>query len=148
MNDKKLIKTKIVNCDIDLIWWKWTTHQGLKTFFGAYNEIELKIDGKYEIFFLMDNPVGEKGGEGNKILSYLPNKMLSFTWNAPPEYSFVRNHLHKTWVVVEFKEIDTHKIEICLTHLGWLDGNEWEEVFNYFDNAWERVLESLNQSCN
>jgi uncharacterized protein YndB with AHSA1/START domain len=29
---------------------------------------------------------GEQGGEGMIIMSIQPEKMLSFTWNAPPEW--------------------------------------------------------------
>ena len=147
INDKIIEKTTIVNCPINTVWWKWTTHEGLLTFFGPDNIVDLRIGGEYEIYFLLDNPVGLRGGEGNKIISYLPNKMLSFTWNAPPQYEMVRNHEHKTWVVTEFKSVDKNKTEVKLSHLGWLDGEEWDTVYDYFDKAWDRVLEWFDQSC-
>lgn len=96
----------------------------------------------------MENPVGLRGGEGCKILSFLPNKMLSFTWNAPPEYMEIRNHKHKTWVVVNFKFIDNKKTKVILYHLGWLKGKDWTDVYNYFDTAWDIVLEWFDKSCN
>ncbi len=86
INDKIITKTRLIETPINTIWWQWTTHEGLLTFFGQDNKVELCLGGAYEIYFLLDNPEGLRGGEGNKILSYLPNKMLSFTWNAPPEH--------------------------------------------------------------
>ncbi len=140
-------KTRTVSCSIDTVWWKWTTHEGLLTFFGSDNTINLAPGGEYEIYFIMDNPVGLRGGEGNKILSYLPKKMLSFTWNAPPEYPEIRNHEHKTWVVVEYKAIDDNNTEVKISHLGWLPGDKWDSVYNYFDSAWVTVLDWLETSC-
>ncbi len=145
--NKIITKSRVVQCAVDKVWWKWTTHEGLLTFFGLDNKIELKLGGAFEIYFLMDNPVGLRGGEGCKIISYLPEKMLSFTWNAPPEYPIIRNHKHKTWIVVNFKSIENDKTEIGLHHLGWLKGKEWDDVYNYFDSAWERVFDWLETSC-
>ena len=147
INNKIILKTKTVNCPISIVWWKWTTHKGLLTFFGPDNKIELKLGGVFEIYFLLDNPKGLKGSEGCKIISYLPEKMLSFTWNAPPQYKKIRSHNHKTWVVVNLYKETEHKTKIELNHLGWLDGNEWDEVYNYFDSAWETVLTWLEESC-
>ena len=147
ISDKAIIKTKKVKFPVDKVWWKWTTHEGLLTFFGPDNKVELKLGGAYEIYFLMDNPEGLRGGEGNKIISYLPNKMLSFTWNTPPQYEYVRNHEHRTWVVVNLEPTDDHETQITINHLGWPEGQKWQEVFDYFDKAWETVLEWLAESC-
>ncbi|MCP4439727.1 MAG: SRPBCC domain-containing protein [Aureispira sp.] len=146
-NNKKLHKTTIANCTLDTAWWKWTSHEGLKTFFGADNSIRLRLGGPFEIYFMLDAPLGQRGGEGNKVISYLPKKMLSFTWNAPPHIQEVRNHEHKTWVVVELEEVDNTQTKVSLSHIGWLDGAAWEETFDYFDSAWERVLEWFSNSC-
>lgn len=147
ISDRRIEKTRAVNCPIRLAWWKWTTHEGLLTFFGKDNMVELRLDGPFEIYFLMDNPPGLKGSEGCKVLSYLPERMLSFTWNAPPQHPEVRNHKHKTWVVVTFKPIGDSRTEVSISHLGWLTGNNWDAVYDYFDKAWVTVLDWLEESC-
>jgi hypothetical protein len=38
LTEKHLVKTKIINQSVDTVWWRWTTHEGLKTFFGADNK--------------------------------------------------------------------------------------------------------------
>ena len=139
-------KTKVVNQSIIDLWTKWTTHDGLTSFFGKDNKIELKIGGLFEIYFLLRNPIGLQGSEGCKILSFIPNRMLSFSWNAPPKFKEVRESDYKTWVVIEFKEIRDQKTEIKLTHLGWIDSIQWNEVFEYFNAAWESVLKDLEES--
>lgn len=147
ITNKIISKSIKINCPLDIAWWKWTTHEGLITFFGADNKIELKINGAFEIYFLINNPDGEKGSEGCKILSFLPNKMLSFSWNAPPKFPEIRNNSYQTWVVVTFNEIGKDITELTLSHTGWPEGNDWEEVYNYFYKAWDNVLQELAKSC-
>ena len=147
MNNKQIVKSAIVAADINQVWQKWTTHEGLKTFFGVDNKIELRPGGPYEIYFLLENPPGTRGGEGNQVLSFLPREMLSFSWNAPPSIPEIRNHAHRTWVVVVFRELGPLKTEVTLKHVGWLDGEKWDETIAYFEKAWDIVLNSLQASC-
>lgn len=147
ISDKQILKTKIIDATINAAWLKWTTPDGLRTFFGSDNFIELTPGGAYEIYFMMDSPKGERGSETCKVLSFIPEKMLSFTWNAPPEFTEGRNSKHYTWVVVEFENVSINQTKIILTHLGWLNGEQWDAVFNYFDKAWDFVLNGLEKSC-
>ncbi len=147
INTKRIQKSIVVAARLHDTWLRWTTPAGLKTFFGMDNKVELHPGGAYEIYFLMDNPEGTRGGEGNQVLSYLPDEMLSFTWNAPPTIPEVRNHDHRTWVVVTFKAVTTESTEVTLNHVGWLDGDKWDETYAYFDNAWDMVLNSLQENC-
>lgn len=148
VTDAAIEHSLLVDCPVDTVWWKWSTGEGLLTFLGADNKIELIPGGAYEIYFLPDAPYGQKGGEGSRVLSYLPGRMISFTWSAPPYHETVRNHPHKTWVVVEFSETPDGKTLVELTHLGWLEGEDWDAVYAYFDKAWVSVLQSLANSCN
>jgi uncharacterized protein YndB with AHSA1/START domain len=145
-NQKCLHKSRRIRADQKTIWEKWTTHSGLKSFIGLDNKLDFRLGGAYEIYFLLENPPGTRGGEGNTVLSYLPHKMLSFTWNAPPSIPEVRNHAHKTWVVVQLEEVAVGQTLVSLDHLGWLDGDKWDEAYAYFDRAWDIVLDSLKDS--
>ncbi len=147
INARILHKSVFVRSSLDQVWWKWATHAGLATFFGADNLIDLRPGGPFEIYFLMENPIGLRGGEGNLVLSYLPQKMLSFSWNAPPTIPEVRDHEHKTWVVIQLEQRSPNTIQVALDHLGWLDGPAWDEAYEYFNNAWDIVLKSLTESC-
>jgi len=146
LSDKQIVKIVTIDQSTDKLWWQWTTHEGLKTFFGKDNKIEMSLNGAFEIYFLTDKPVGLKGSEGCKVLSYLPKKYFSFSWNAPPQFEAVRNSDYKTWVVVEFDPITDHKTRITLTHLGWPKDERWSPVFDYFSQAWEVVLNNLSKS--
>jgi uncharacterized protein YndB with AHSA1/START domain len=147
MTPKIIQKKRKINCSLSQAWQKWTTHEGLLTFFGRDNKIRLEIGGPYEIYFMMDNPPGLRGSEGCKVLSFLPETMLSFTWNAPPEFPDIRNSEYHTWVVVNFKAVDMGHTEIEINHTGWPEVEEWNKVYDYFVNAWKLVLDWLEESC-
>jgi uncharacterized protein YndB with AHSA1/START domain len=138
ISDKQLIKTCIHTITNEEAYDYFTTHDGLKSFFGEDNAIEITPGGKYEIYFMMDQPYGQRGAEGCKVLSFIPNRMLSFTWNAPPQYPQIRNSDYHTWVVLEFFDQ-----RIRLTHLGWPEDESWTPVFDYFDRAWTIVLDNF-----
>ena len=147
ISNKQIKKTAIIESQLDKIWWQWTTHEGLLTFLGNDNRIELTPGGKYEIYFLMENPRGLRGGEGNTVLSFLPKRMLSFTWNAPPKFPEVRASSYRTWVVVNFEPVSGSQTRVNLTHLGWPISDKWDQVYEYFDEAWDFVMNWLKESA-
>jgi uncharacterized protein YndB with AHSA1/START domain len=140
ITDKMIYKTLKHSLSAQASYDYFTTKDGLKAFFGADNEIDITPGGKYEIYFLMDNEPGLKGGEGCQVLSFVPGKMLSFTWNAPPQHMEVRNSDYHTWVVLDFQDGF-----IELRHLGWPEDPKWALVYDYFDRAWDIVLDNFSK---
>ena len=120
------------------VWQAWTTEEGAKTFFAPDCRIELKPAGAYEMYFNLDAPPGEKGGEGMIILAIQPEKMLSFTWNSPPNLPDVRGEM--THVVVRFEETSSAETLVNLVHDGWGEGGEWDQAFDYFTRAWGEIV--------
>jgi len=98
----------------------------------------LHVGGKYEILFLRDEEEGKKGSEGCIILGIEKNKMLSFSWSAPPELPAAREQ--RTFVIVRFAALDENHTRVNLTHLGWGEGGEWGAAFDYFKRAWLKVV--------
>lgn len=140
----------IKECSVRLpqveVWRLWTSSEGLAKWLVENSEVELRLGGSYEWYFDADAVPGARGGEGCKILSYLPPRMLSFTWNAPPHLPYTRKRF--THVILELEAIDDSNTNVRLTHLGWPsqetdDHTEWSETLAYYDSAWERVLDSL-----
>ena len=138
-------KRDILHISAKDLWNRWTTYEGLKTFFGRENKVELKLWGAYEIYFLLDAPEGERGSEGCKVLSFIPHEMLSFTWNAPPHLEARHSGIH-TYVVVQFKAISPQETGISIQHLGWPEDERFVPVFAYFEQAWDMVLNNLKKS--
>ncbi len=141
--DQRIDKSVTVNATLGDVWNAFTTEDGLEQFMGINSTIELRPGGRYEWYFVDDAPFGRRGGEGCRVLSYLPQTMLSFTWNAPPQFEKLRPY--RTWVVLTFEERDDGTIAVKLSHLGWGEGDDWRQVYEYFDSAWEQVLGALKK---
>jgi uncharacterized protein YndB with AHSA1/START domain len=142
MQQQMIRKEVVVNASVEPVWHAWTTPEGAVTFFAPRANIRLVVGGPYELYFDLDAPEGSQGGEGLKILSFLPMEMLSFEWTAPPQYASVRQG-PRTWVVVQFYPLGRNEVRVRLTHLGWREGEEWDKVFQYFKRAWDTVLGRL-----
>ena len=90
-NPERAIRAEtIVNASQDEVWGAWATEEGVKSFLAPACNVDVRVDGPYEIFFDPEAEPGRRGAEGAKILALQPKKMLSITWNAPPELSEVR----------------------------------------------------------
>lgn len=134
-----------INAPVQKVWWAWTTGEGAKTFFSPANKIELRVLGVYEFYFNPDGEPGKRGAEGTVLLAIQNEKMLSFAWDAPPEYPEIRKQ--RTSVVVRFIKLSENKTKVMLTQTGWGEGGEWDKVYNYFVRAWgEQVLPFLKYS--
>jgi uncharacterized protein YndB with AHSA1/START domain len=143
VSEKQLLKTVQVAASPDQVWRAWTTADGIGTFFAPYARVELRPGGPYEIYFDKE-PEGLRGSEGCRVLSFVPSKMLSFSWGAPPRFPQARRD-NAQWVVI-FLEASGAGTRVTLVELGWKEGEEGEAVYRYFDRAWSTVLARLAHS--
>jgi uncharacterized protein YndB with AHSA1/START domain len=141
--ERAIRREVIVAAPVAEAWRAWTTAEGAASFFAPEAKIELAVGGAYELYFVPSAPAGSRGSEGVKVLSYLPMRMLSFDWNAPPQFAEERKA--RTWVVVQFEPLGEDRTRVTLTHLGWRDGGRWPEVYAYFDRAWTTVMARLER---
>jgi uncharacterized protein YndB with AHSA1/START domain len=142
-SNKILRKEMVVPASLEQAWKAWTTTEGVRTFFSSDANVELAVGGPYEIYFDLEKPYGSRGSEDCKVLSYLPTEMLSFEWNAPPEFGELRG-MH-TIVVLQFQEVGPGQVKVILSQLGWGKGEEWDKLYDYFDKAWSWVLGNLKK---
>ena len=127
-----------VPASLDDVWEAWTTVAGARTFFAPASRIDLRPGGAYEMLFNLDAEPGLQGGEGNRLLAIQPGKLLSFSWNAPPELPTVRDQ--RTHVVLRFAALGSQVTRVSLRHDGWGAGGEWDRAFEYFERAWTQVV--------
>lgn len=132
------------------VWKALTTGEGWKSFLQVDNKIELRPGGPLELYFMPDAPEGGRGSEGCMFLSYVPQEMVSFTWNAPPTLPHARGE--RTWVVIRLEQISPAQTRVRLDHLGFAEKAaefpdhkaEWEQTRAYFARAWPMVVGALD----
>ncbi|MEM1329951.1 MAG: SRPBCC domain-containing protein [Planctomycetota bacterium] len=135
---------RVIHAPKDRVFAAWSDGPSFKAAFGPEREelvanIDLMIGGRYE--WLFD---GETGSNGCQVLSYLPGRMISFSWNAPPQFDEAR--AMRTWVVVECEPVDAESTRVRLTQLGFGEGKQWDDTREYFSTAWPTVLRIMSES--
>jgi uncharacterized protein YndB with AHSA1/START domain/predicted enzyme related to lactoylglutathione lyase len=144
-----IVKTATVAPSCEEAWQLWATSEGLAAWWIQDTQVDLRPGGSYALHFLGENPPGEKGADWCRVLSFVPGRMLSFTWNAPPHLA---TRPLMTWVVLDFEPVD-EGTRVTLTHLGWpqsgLDdeASDWPATRAYFEDAWGGVMESFASWC-
>ena len=138
ISDRILEAEILVAAPIDQVWRAWTSAEGAETFFAPRCRIDLRPGGKYEMLFDLDAAPGKQGGEGMIVLAAQPPRMLSFTWNAPPEFPGVRDQ--RTHVTVLLEAPGPARTRVTLRHDGWGEGAEWDAAYEYFERAWKRIV--------
>jgi uncharacterized protein YndB with AHSA1/START domain len=127
-----------ISTPVSQVWLAWTTNEGVRSFFAPECKIDLRVGGAYEIYFNPNGPAGERGGEGLTILAIQPERMFSFTWNAPPSLPKVRGQF--THVTLYFQESGKDQTTLTLVHDGWGEGGQWDQAFDYFTRTWGEVV--------
>lgn len=133
--------TRMVAAPIDTVWKTWASSEGLSTALGTPVTVEPKLGGKFEIQWVPDAPEGQRGSEGCTVQAWLPSRMLAFTWNAPPQFGDLRNQ--HSLVVIEMEEVCHGITQVRLTHHGFGEGEDWTSVYDYFTQAWPRVMDRV-----
>lgn len=132
-----------VKASVEEVWHAWTTTDGIKTFFAPDAEVELRVDGPFQIYMNPYAAPGMKGADEMRIIGFQDEKMLSFTWNAPPSLPTARKQ--RTVVIVRLIARGDSLTDVSIYHVGWGEGDEWDKAFDYFSKAWPNVLKNLKK---
>jgi uncharacterized protein YndB with AHSA1/START domain len=125
------------------VWSAWTTNDGIRSFLAPDAQVELRVGGPFEIYFDPFANPGMRGADDMVIMAFQEQKMLSFTWNAPPHLPEARRQ--RTHVLVRLSAINATETRVTLRHDGWGEGGEWDQAFDYFSRAWTNVMASLQK---
>jgi len=141
---RELQKTITIEAPVEEVWAVWTDPEAM-TFLSAESNIEIRVGGPYEWFLdLEPDEFGRRGGEGSRVLAFLPYRVLAFDWTFPPSIPSLRGRQAKTQVVVRFEE-DEGGTRILFSQIGWQEGEDWDAGYDYFDQAWDYVLQTMKE---
>ncbi len=134
--------TVSVKAPLSEVWKAWTTTEGITGFFAPEAQIEARPDGDFHVFIDPYAEPGMKGADDMRVLAIENEKLLSFTWNAPPSLAEARKQ--RTVVILRFAPEES-STKLTLNHVGWGEGGEWPKARAYFARAWPFVLKNLQQ---
>ncbi|MCK4780693.1 MAG: SRPBCC domain-containing protein [Candidatus Lokiarchaeota archaeon] len=141
-----LIKEEI-DCDRETAFNMFTKNELLENWLTVKAEVDPKVGGKYELFWVPENRESNST-IGCNITGIDRDKFISFDWKGPADFeSFMNSADPLTHVIVFFSQndSDSNKTIIHLFHTGWRNDSEWQKARNYFENAWSKALRVLKE---
>jgi len=142
-DERRIYQEVVVKAPVEEVWKAWSTSEGVQSFFGPEARVEAKPGGAFNVHFNPYAPPGLKGADDMQVLAVQENRLISFTWNAPPHLPQAR--AQRTFVTVRMQPVGSGETQVRLQHGGWGDGGEWEQAYDYFEKAWPNVLASLQK---
>ena len=145
--DKIIHLTANLQCGAQRAFELFTNNSLLESWLVNVAEVELKVGGKYELFW-EPNDRENNSTIGCRITAIQPDEFLSFEWRSPKQYKhFANNADPLTHVVVFFIPSDgsTH---VHLIHSGWRSSPEWEEARQWQRIAWDGAFKALEKLVN
>ena len=141
--ERRIVKEIVVKAAPEAVFKAWSTSEGVASFFAPEARIEARPDGPFEVYINPYAEPGMKGADNMRVLGVQENRMISFSWNAPPNLPQAR--AQRTFVTVRMQPEGASETRVRLTHVGWGDGGEWDQAYTYFDRAWGNVLANLQK---
>lgn len=126
------------------IWRLFTSTEGLGTWVAPVAAIDLRIGGIWEASYRPDARIGDPGNIRNRVLSYVPMRMLSIAVDrAPPD--FPDPELVRTvWTVMEFERAGKSQTRVRVSMLGYRDGADYDRLFDRFKSGNAFTLKALH----
>src|SRR5262249_24800986 len=88
--ERAIEKEAVVNAAPAAVYSAWSTGEGLQSFFSPEAVVDARPEGAFSIHFNPYASAGLRGADDMHVLAAQPGKMISFTWNAPPQFPEVR----------------------------------------------------------
>ena len=140
--ERRIVKEVVVKAAPEAVFKAWSTSDGIASFFAPEANIQARPDGPFEVYINPYAQPGMKGADNMRVLGVQENRMISFSWNAPPHLPEAR--AQRTFVTVRMQP-EGADTRVRLTHSGWGDGGEWDKAYAYFDRAWGNVMANLQK---
>jgi len=141
--ERRVLREVVVKAPVAAVWKAWTTSEGIVSFFAPEAVVDARPDGPFHIHMNPYGAAGLKGADDMRVMGVQENRMLSFSWNAPPHLPEARKQ--RTFVIVRLEPVGDAETLVRLTHIGWGDGGQWDQTHAYFDRAWGNVLANLQK---
>lgn len=144
-SNEPLVFERVISAPLAQAWNAWATRDGLLTFFAVEARVQMVAGGAYEPLFSMEEAEGLRGAEGCTVVSFLPERQLTVTWNFPPTLPLLRSVGARTRLVLEFEPMGAAATKVRIRHEGWSQKPGWAEGRAYFEKAWPLVLARLER---
>jgi uncharacterized protein YndB with AHSA1/START domain len=127
------------------IWHALTTTEGVRSWAAPVAAVDFRPGGIWESSYRLDARIGDPDNIKNRILSYLPPRMLSIqAIQAPPGFPHPEL-LPEIFSVFELESLSPTHTRVTASMVGFREGGGYDVLYSFFErgNAWS--LEQLQR---
>jgi len=132
-----------VNASVSDVWKTLTTSEGWTTFMAPNVHMELKTGGAFDSNYHVGAKLGDPGTIHNQVLNYVPMEMFSIKVGLTDQFPPGPREAGTLFCVLNLKEAAPNRVLVTESMLGWGDGEEWNQVYKFFDRGNAYTLAQL-----
>lgn len=142
---RTLCHEAVVPAPVADVWALWSTTEGLSSWVAPVAAIDLRIGGLWEASYNPASKIGDPGNIQNRILSFVPGRMISIqVAQTPPGFAHV-DHVKRLWTVIELEPEGRARTRVRVTMLGYRAGPEFDALHADFDRGNAFTLRTLER---
>jgi len=113
-----IVSEAIIEASVDVVWEKWATSAGLRSWLAPHAEIDLRIGGRMRTNYSAQGSLGDPQTIENTILSLDAKRMLSIQVSKAPEGLPFVNTIQHMWTVLYFEPLWPDRTRLRVVGLG------------------------------
>lgn len=138
-----VVTETVVAAPVSKVWQAFTTKEGIESWMTAKTEFELKVGSTWRTSYNKDSDLHDDATIQQEVLSFDPERMLSFrTARAPKGFPWPEAVL-KTWCVIYFEPVDAAKTKVTFRMMGFDETEESKKMREFFVSGNRIVMDAL-----
>lgn len=139
--------TILIEAGAGEVWEAWVTGEGQRRWASPFAEVDLSIDGTMEAGFSPDARLGDPSNVRDRVLAWLPGRMLAWQTTAvPPGAPFDAALWQQMHQVAEFVAVGPERTRVTQSMVGIGEGPGWDAVVAFARGVTAYGLRNLKRS--
>jgi uncharacterized protein YndB with AHSA1/START domain len=141
-----LVVEGVIKAPVSEVWKVFSTAEGFKKLGVAQCEMEFRIGGLIRTHYDPKGTLGDEGTIQNEILSFEPQRVMSFRIHKPPkDFPFPEATWKQTWSMITLTDLGEGQTHVRLAGMGYTDTEESRKMRDFFKNGNAWVIQHLQQ---
>lgn len=143
--ERTLVHEAVINAPVADVWRMYTTDEAARKWMAPKITIDLRVGGTMRASYHPDSNLNDEHTIINRILAYEPERMIAIRSEQAPAGFGWMEQFRQTWSVTYFEPIGERRTKLRLVGLGYGEGPEWDELYAFFNQGNQHVLDLLKQ---
>lgn len=143
---RTMVHSVVVRAPVEKLWAAFTTADGWRSWAVPFAVMDFRVGGVIETSYNPSAKRGDANNIQNKILAYIPKRMLAFQAVKAPTGFPGAELLPTLWSVAEFVPLKDNRTRVRLSGLGYGRDAGREQLFQFFKRGNAASLEALRDA--